>query len=120
MKLCSNHMRDLAEALKRKGLGRYINDDPAKAKLVAVKWLKGQSRPDDPSDFDPLAVGVLEIYQKATDLNLPVDTYVGPFIQHRCPLCALTLIKHAPEQWVDNLTDRLVVHAHLHDMRVGA
>ena len=117
MKLCNSHWSDLVKAIKHKGLGRLISTHPEQAETRTRKWLAGTARPDD---FDPLVVSTLEIYHKAAEMlgHAVTDRTHG----HRCPLCEINraLQKQADAEWVDNVTDLMIVDCQTNNIAYAA
>lgn len=100
--MCQSHFRDLDAALKFRGLGKLIHDEPSRNRRFALQWIKGQVERHE--DFDPRAVALLEIYKKAAELW--PDIHRAKAIH--CPLCTVNFEKvdhSAAGQWVSKFAE---------------
>lgn len=84
LRMCGNHMEDLAKELKFRGLWHLVELDPAKAAAWAQRYKAGQTQPDE---FDPLAASVGEILTKVPQFI--DDRLILTATGFRCPLCLL-------------------------------
>jgi hypothetical protein len=79
--LCSRHMHDLSDEIKRRGLWPLVR--PERAAFAADVWLHGVAKKED---IDPLVISYLEIMNKARACGVP-------FKKGECCLCALNRLK---------------------------
>lgn len=105
MKLCSRHQQDLLDAIKKKGMWKFVAPDDHKMGINLIAWLKGQTTKET---FDPLVIASLEINKKAIQ-------YCGPYVKGKnpaglsyCPICETQkslLMATLDTQWIDTITD---------------
>lgn len=106
MKICAKHLTDLNQAIKRKGMGRYSPpDDQEVSRIFTLRWLSGTAHP---GELIAIVVAILEIHKKFQEL---VGYRIRNFTNADCPLCKIDALlqQNASEQWVDNVTDALVM-----------
>lgn len=110
MKPCSAHSEDLLRTIRRKGMGALVRSD--RAAEFARKWLLGTTTKEE---FDPYVVATLEIASKAKELSV----YVVPGC---CPLCTVEAAYRQPlaPDWIDNITDLMLIIARANALRVAA
>lgn len=116
MKICAKHLSELSHAIKRKGMGRYSPpSDPEISKIFAQRWLSGEVRS---GEFIAIVVAVLEVHKKFQDL---VGYRIRNFPDDACPLCKIDALlqQNAAEQWVDNVTDALVMFCEVNGLPRG-
>lgn len=103
LKMCTGHLHDLREQLRRKNLWRL--HQPERAQLFAQQWLAGACAPHE---FDPLVVSILEINKKVSELcgQLVNGTTV-------CPICLASrhLMTDISVTWLDDVTDLMLLTA---------
>lgn len=107
-RLCSGHIHDLAEQVKRKGLWRFVR--PENTEAFAKRWLAGTATMQE---WDPLCISVLEIQKKAS------DTFGRDFVNGSCPLCVAAKIYRSvriPGAWIDNITDLMIIQARVNHL----
>ena len=94
----------------RKGLAALCHrDDPG---TVAHQWLRGTLHREA---FDPFVVSILEVVQK-------LSTFGKELGAHECPFCAVNvrlMNRDADKNWLDNVTDAMLLHALANGLRVG-
>lgn len=108
---CTRHSFELEAALKRKGLGKLIKWKSAEdVTRFTVRWLAGVATREE---FDSYIVSSLEIMGKAHQFGF------NPHICSLCEVCARLLKIDADDEWIDNVTDLMVLVAHVNHLKIG-
>jgi hypothetical protein len=118
VKYCASHVDDIATALRRRGLWRYVDSSkPAMARNLA-RWMKGETRK---GEIDPAVVIMFEIAAKAARLgplpvhftSLPWAPDVAVALQHHdCPLCKIAVFagkQDEPERQIEGYLGTVIV-----------